>query len=611
MLDAVGALRTPASHVMAYICQPVCGGASTTVCRFLYRDGDLTPNERMAIAQHIEKRVAEDTDGKYTVGVHCYDGEKGNVTGTLAGSEPQTVAALKKLANTEAKAAATRATAEAKRLEEVVEPGEVPKAGTGAERRAVLAKSLLAQEIRSAAVAQPFSRQPDARYGDGPMRREALDRLFSAEGDAGKAALLALLDAVERIAAEQCPQAGKNAYEIATGGWLPVDDAQSMGMLAAAFGPCAIVDRRQLVFLWRLQAAVFDTSISVRMLQEHLAQTLYERKRKDLYTQNPQLDLSVQLRVPNADGIIGIQDPDHKVKAVANAMVSSKDEVSGELLAKPDVVHAARGEGVLQKYLNGQLDKQKVALARFLFYCADLQANLTAAGHHDTAALMGVIAKFIQAWDMSGLTEGVRSRANEDLRVLLVALLGAEVHAVHINHASLKRRKASLPISLVLDLCDNIDGMQGMQASSPDSIASIMERYLTSNAAEREFAVLQRLSSGNPNARTLPTIFRKLDAMTGMQALTALERGFALLGSRKKNAAYAGIDDNTSSRAFNSGVKVSAPGEAPTPAYLRDMAKTEQLARRSNRCTQTARQRFFKARGEGYKGRGANQGGEE
>jgi hypothetical protein len=138
-----------------------------------------------------------------------------------------------------------------------------------------------------------------------------------------------------------------------------------------------------------------------------------------------------------------------------------------------------------------------------------------------------------------------------------------------------------------------------------------MERYLTSNAAEREFAVLQRLSSGNPNARTLPTIFRKLDAMTGMQALTALQRGFALLGSRKKNAAYAGIDDNTSSRAFNSGVKVSAPGEAPTPAYLRDMAKTEQLARRSNRCTQTARQRFFKARGEGYKGRGANQGWEE
>jgi hypothetical protein len=360
----------------------------------------------------------------------------------------------------------TEAYAEAKRLEDVPEPGEVPKAGTAAERRAIVAKSLLAQEIQSAAVAQPFSRQPDARYGDGPMRREALDRLFSAEGDAGKAALLALLDAVERIAAEQCPQAGKNAYEIATGGWLPADDAQSMGMLAAAFGPCAIVDRRQLVFLWRLQAAVFDTSISVRMLQEHLAQELYERKRKDLYTQNPELDLSVQLRVPNADGVIGIQDPDHKVKAVANAMGSSKDEVSGGLLAKPDVVHAARGEGVLQKYLNGQLDKQKVALARFLFYCADLQANLTAAGHHDTAALMGVIAKFIQAWDMSGLTEGVRSRANEDLRVLLVALLGAEVHAVHINHASLKRRKASLPMSLIVDLIENIDGMQGMQATS-------------------------------------------------------------------------------------------------------------------------------------------------
>jgi hypothetical protein len=151
VLDAVGALRTPASHVMAYICHPVCGGCSATVCRFLYRDGDLTANERMAIARHIAKRVAEDTAGKYTVDVHCYDGEKGNVTGTLAGSEPQTVAALKKLANTEAKAAATRATAEAKRLEEVVEPGEVPKAGTGAERRAVLAKSLLAQEIRSAA----------------------------------------------------------------------------------------------------------------------------------------------------------------------------------------------------------------------------------------------------------------------------------------------------------------------------------------------------------------------------------------------------------------------------------------------------------------------------
>ena len=99
--------------------------------------------------------------------------------------------------------------------------------------------------------------------------------------------------------------------------------------------------------------------------------------------------------------------------------------------------------------------------------------------------------------------------------------------------------------------------------------------------------------------------------MTGMQALTDLERGFAHLGSRKKNTAYAGIDDNTSSRAFNSGVKVSAPGEAPTAAYVRDMDKTRLLAARSSTCTSTARQRFHKHGGAGLKGRGATQGSEE
>jgi len=212
---------------------------------------------------------------------------------------------------------------------------------------------------------------------------------------------------------------------------------------------------------------------------------------------------------------------------------------------------------------------------------------------------------------MSGLTEGARARANEDLRVVLVALLGAEVHAVHINHASLKRRTASLPMSLIVDLLENIDAMQGMQASSPDSVESIRERYLTSNAVERHFAVLQRLSSGNPTARTLPAIFRKLDAMTGMQALTDLERGFALLASRKKNAAYAGIDDSTSSRAFNSGAKVSAPGEAPTAAYARDIEKTRQLAERSNKSLRTARQKFHKDNGDLFKGRGANPRSEE
>jgi hypothetical protein len=352
----------------------------------------------------------------------------------------------------------------------------------------------------------PFGRAAELQL---PYTDQVDKAFLAAENPTERKLRLAVGELMQHIAAaaHACrPQKGRNRFEESTKAWYPVD---TDGLLELVAGKAHLIhNEEQLLMLFRFQHAVRAERVSVSSMTEALAQVLYDLERRRMWEEERR-DLR-GLVADNGDGAFGLRDIAHmgknlstglqkdlkrKQKRPSSAADREAEEFSKRLkdetgrmrkqaaynakpgAAQPDAAAepatgpvpdaraitnaaAALGESTLVRYMQGALDNQCVVIVRFLASLESVRERLIADEHPLSATFLQLFGGYLEAWDLSGLTAGVRATANQYFRAVLLAALGTDAHAVHVRHdspSSLDRSVLAMTRQLMTDMATTIE----------------------------------------------------------------------------------------------------------------------------------------------------------
>jgi hypothetical protein len=261
---------------------------------------------------------------------------------------------------------------------------------------------------------------------------------------------------------------------------------------------------------------------------------------------------------------------------------------------------ATLGESTLVRYMHGALDNQCVVIVRFLASLESVREQLIADGHPLSATFLQLFGGYLEAWDLSGLTAGVRATANQYFHAVLLAALGTDAHAVHVRHdspSSLDRSVLAMTKQLMTDLATTVEVDALLAYKYPDAVTKFKHRTVLTDLNESEFAVLMSQLQGAANASNLPAAFRRSDVVSWLRQMPIEQLGFEM--PQRRGTPYATVRDVPGS-SWNSGANVlSAEGVAPA-SRLNTYAKIAKLARQTGVDTRSVR-------GQNHKGKGAER----
>ena len=643
--DVITALRKPATHLMVFIVRDLADTASATVMRFLYRS--VSGRDRKAIVGCLAEQVSQMSGGKFRVLTNGFDGESENTAGMASAGplDPIYTAGQLKL----------RSQKDAERFVDCIKHAAQNEARAaslaGATARspkdtAIIVKGLIVDFLQKHLVMSPFGRAAELQM---PYTGQVDAAFLAAENHGERKLRLAVGELMEHIAAAahaSRPQQGRNRFEESSKGWYPVDND---GLLEFVAGKEHLIhNEAQLLMLFRLQHAVRDERVSVSWMTEALAQVLYDFERRRMWEEERR-DLR-GLVADHGDGAFGVRDVAHMGKNLCTGLQKGlkrqrkppssaaaketeeyqkrlKDETGRrrkqaayyaepgaaqpEAAAEPatgpvpdargiaDAV-AALGESTLVRYMDGALDNQCVVIVRFLASLESVREQLIADGHPLSATFLELFGGYLEAWDLSGLTAGVRATANQYFHAVLLAALGTDAHAVHVRHDSpsiLDRSVLAMTKQLMTDVATTIEVDALLAYKYPDAVTKFKHRTVLTDLNESEFAVLMSQLQGAANASNLPAAFRRSDVVSWLRQMPAEQLGFEM--PQRRGTPYATVRDVPGS-SWNSGASVlSAEGVAPA-SRVSTYAKIARLARQTGVDKRSVR-------GQNHKGKGAER----
>jgi hypothetical protein len=512
---------------------------------------------------------------------------------------------------------------------------------------AIIVKGLIVDFLQRHLVMTPFGRAAELQM---PYTDQVDEAFLAAEKLGERKLRLAVGELMEHIAAAahaSRPQQGRNRFEESSKGWYPED---TDGLLELVAGKAHLIhNEAQLLMLFRFQHAVRDERVSVASMTEALAQVLYDLERRRMWEEERR-DLR-GLVADNGDGAFGVRDVAHmgknlctglqrdlkrKRKAPSSAAALDDEEYRKRLedetgrrrkqaayyaeepgAAQPEAAAeqatgpvpdargiadavATLGESTLVRYMHGALDNQCVVIVRFLASLESVREQLIADGHPLSATFLQLFGGYLEAWDLSGLTAGVRATANQYFHAVLLAALGTDAHAVHVRHdspSSLDRSVLAMTKQLMTDLATTVEVDALLAYKYPDAVTKFKHRTVLTDLNESEFAVLMSQLQGAANASNLPAAFRRSDVVSWLRQMPIEQLGFEM--PQRRGTPYATVRDVPGS-SWNSGANVlSAEGVAPA-SRLNTYAKIAKLARQTGVDTRSVR-------GQNHKGKGAER----
>jgi hypothetical protein len=220
-----------------------------------------------------------------------------------------------------------------------------------------------------------------------------------------------------------------------------------------------------------------------------------------------------------------LQDPNHKGKRLLAALRAQLSQLLGRdlqpgevLLSKAHILAACQNQPdlhIIARILEDNVDAQAVVLKDVLLSMRRLQQRLREVGHHVDAAVLEVLGEADMAWDMSGLTQEVRSaRLNRLQRVLTTV----QLQRIRSCKGMGRGHVAGFPRDLLWVMAQNVAMRQQLIRQHPTLARYLNERALSQDDVELEFSSLVFLAGYKPEVETALSRLRSADTLAAVRS---------------------------------------------------------------------------------------------
>jgi hypothetical protein len=144
-----------------------------------------------------------------------------------------------------------------------------------------------------------------------------------------------------------------------------------------------------------------------------------------------------------------------------------------------------------------------------------LRMQLRVRGHHTDAGVLEILGNADMAWDMSGLTQCVRSDRLQRLQRLLLTVLA---ECMRSAAAMQRSHVAGFPRDLVWVLAQNVSARAQLLAAAPMLAPYVNERALSQDDVELEFSSLVFLAGYKPDLETALSRLTSTNVLAAMRS---------------------------------------------------------------------------------------------